>query len=827
QYPEAGKTDETREAWIRDRVERHRNPTGAVIQRLIDGRYLRIDERRTDDGGIVGIRTDISDLMEQGRQLRESEARFRGAFEGAAHGMSIADLEGHFLRVNKSLCDITGYSEQELLSRTWLSITPDEDHEGELRRVATMMDGEVDATTVQKRYRHKDGRIIQVLISSVLIRDQEGQPLHYVSQTQDISRRIEAEKELRASRDLLQRQTEELRQLAVTYARERERAEAATRAKSEFLANMSHEIRTPMNAIVGLSHLALQTSLDGTQKDYLSKIQAASQALLEIINDILDFSKIEAGKLDLEIIEFEVAGLVGDACDLLALKAAEKGIEMRNVIASDVPPVVKGDPVRLQQVLTNLVSNAVKFTDTGEVVVSVEVAEETVDETYLVFSVKDSGIGLSAEDRSRLFQSFTQADGSTTRKYGGTGLGLTICKRLVDLMQGEISVESEPGVGSTFRFSAALGKSHKTSAQRTVKSIPESEGRPEDLQGRRVLLVEDNAINRQIASEILKIAGLQVTTAENGQEGLDRVAEALEKGPMYDLILMDIQMPVMDGLTATRCLRNDAPFVDALKDTPILAMTAHALDVERQRCFDAGMQDHISKPFNPRHILETVGYWASQSAKSGDWLPLAPSQDDAPEPEPLSSDGGYDRESALARLGGRTELLDRLLDSFRNRFADAGNEIRNLLSRGALEDAERAAHTLKGAASNLSAKDIADRAAVLEEHLAAIGAVGADTLIAQLEMALKPMVGKKGPVGENLGIASFEVATEAPMSVSQAIVALEKALARNSLSARLDLDHLGRALGEKSAPQIAEIGRCLEKLQFEKARAVFSVLIAS
>ena len=383
-------------------------------------------------------------------------------------------------------------------------------------------------------------------------------------------------------------------------------AEAANLAKSTFLSNMSHEIRTPMNAIIGMAHLLRRSGVTAEQADRLDKIDAASDHLLKVINDILDLSKIEAGKLVLEDAPVSINSLLRNIDSIMTARALDKGLEL--IIESDVfPPWLQGDPTRLQQAVLNYITNAIKFTTTGTIILRAIMQEEAVNSVRVRFEVEDTGIGISAEAASRLFNAFEQADNSTSRTYGGTGLGLVITKRLAALMGGDAGVESTPGVGSTFWFTTRLAKT----AQRDDLAEPA----PTDAEalirqhhrGRRVLLVDDEPINLEVARTVLDQSGLAVDTAEDGIEAVERARQT-----PYAVILMDMQMPRLDGLEATRQIRA----LPGHHATPILAMTANAFNEDKLRCFDAGMNDFLVKPFNPDQLFKTLHKWLEFGAAS-------------------------------------------------------------------------------------------------------------------------------------------------------------------------------------------------------------------
>jgi signal transduction histidine kinase/DNA-binding NarL/FixJ family response regulator len=472
-------------------------------------------------------------------------------------------------------------------------------------------------------------------------------------------------------------------------------AEEANRAKSAFLANMSHEIRTPMNGVLGMTELLLHTPLTARQRDLAAAAYGSGEAMLQLINDILDVSKIEAGKVELESIDFDLHALISDEISMFRASAQRKGVRLTHRVADAVPRAVRGDPMRLRQVLTNLVGNAVKFTDRGEVSLRVDSLEEDVHGHRLRFVVQDSGIGIAAHGVARLFQPFSQADGSMTRRFGGTGLGLAITHELIQLMGGVIGVQSDLGRGSTFTVELSLlpaqGQLPAPSAQ--VASEP---ARP--LDGGRVLLAEDNPVNREVAMAMLESLGLQVACAADGAEAV-RQAET----EPFDLILMDCQMPEMDGFEATRRIR-----ANGLRETPIVALTANAMSGDREHCIEAGMNDYLSKPFTRDALQRTMRRWIGGVRDAAAAGPEHDSHATTLDPEALAA------LSALQRPGMQN-LLQSVCSTYLVEAPQLLAQLHGAAQVGNLALLKEAAHSLKSSSAQLGASQLAGLCRAVEE----------------------------------------------------------------------------------------------------------------
>jgi two-component system sensor histidine kinase/response regulator len=679
----------------------------------------------TDEAGRVVLMIPegriITEQKRAAEALRLSEERFRGAFDAAAIGIAIVSPEGRFLKVNDSLCSIVGYHKDEFLGMTFRDITHRDDVKAHIPLARRLISAEIQSYQLEKRYIHKDGHVVWIVKSVSLVRDADGRPVHFVAQIVDITARKQVEEDLRRARD---------------------QAMAATRAKGDFLANMSHEIRTPMNGVIGMTDLLLNTPLDNLQRNYAETIRSSGEALLTVINDILDFSKIEAGKLTLEETDFDLGTLVDGVTDLLAPRADQKGLKFQCRFDPSIPARLTGDPVRIRQVLTNLVGNAVKFTDMGEVSLEACVKDRGEHVSTIKFLIRDTGIGIPEDCQADVFGSFTQVEAGSSRKYGGTGLGLTICRKLVTLMGGTIGLESCPGKGSTFWFELTFGvprpgtdmsayhiqglrvivvaddesdrtnilegllswrcrpevvgssgealvklfaareddpfglvliSDHLTGMDArelatAIKAVPRFASVPIVLMtttgsvfaderretelfvarlmkplrrshlyntlsravaptsrggssptaadreagrpiGARILLAEDNDVNRVVAASMAERLGCHVDAVRNGREALD--VFDVER---HDLILMDVQMPEMDGLTATTVIRGREKASG--RHIPIIAMTAHAMRGDREKCLAAGMDDYLAKPLRPGPFREALLAWAGEASGS-------------------------------------------------------------------------------------------------------------------------------------------------------------------------------------------------------------------
>ena len=804
---------------------------------------------------ILGSNWDITDRKRAEETLRATEERLRLALEAAHIGTFDWDVVSNRLISSRWYEELWGFKPGEFTGEddAFLERVHPQDRPAIAAELTRCIAARAPFVS-EFRVAWPNGSVHWLMIRAEFSFDDDGKPLQLRGVVMDITERKQHEESLREAT---------------------QKAEDSNRIKSDFLANMSHEIRTPLNAIIGMTYLALRANPSPPQERYLTKIGNAAESLLGITNDILDFSKIEAGKLELEHIPFMLDDVLNNLNDIVSQKAEQKGIGIVFSVARGVPRYLMGDPLRMGQVLINLLNNAIKFTEKGQIVVKVVAAELSPEKGLFRFSVSDTGIGMSQEQVSKLFQSFSQADTSFTRRYGGTGLGLAISKQLCELMGGTLTVESELGKGSTFLFTApfnivagdlpVLARAEVGDRRKSVLVVDKDEddrvelinmlykngfvarsassgweallalasaaqaGRPFDLvvmdwrlpgidgvensrrvkdhlthtrvpaillvsasehpqetdgpadpamdaflakpvqetllletinrtlgarpagpiselhdmpgeppaelAGRRVLLVEDNEINRDLATELLGDLGIQVTVAENGQEGADRVfAEP------FDLILMDIQMPVMDGLTATRLIRADGRF----RKLPILAMTAHAMSSDREKSLEAGMNDHLTKPISPNRLLEALLQWMPAGTEAEEVtahaaIKAAPGQDSVPLRLPP-----FDIQAALVRTNGKPRLLRKIMFGFREKYANAGSELRRLTAARKTEEAERLAHSLKGVAATLEARKLSEAALAVEIAFRTGDTQDLGPLIDTVEKELGPAIAAVG-----------------------------------------------------------------------------------
>jgi len=545
----------------------------------------------------------INSIKRRDILLSKSEERFSLAMKGANDGLWDWNMITNEVYYSPRWKEMLGYSESELKGdlSTWENLVYPEDLPRAYKALEEYIEGKSSAYEVELRMFHKDGHLVNILSRGFLIHDEDNKPSRIVGTHIDITSRKQIEYELRELNTNLEKRvkerTIELEHLNNELVTAKNLAEHASHTKSIFLANMSHEIRTPMNGIIGLTDLVLRTSLSNEQKDYLDKLKVSSNNLLHILNDILDFSKIEAGKLEIETKSFIFNTVVENIVSIFNVRAIEKNIDLNVEIDTSVKKHLIGDPVRLTQVLSNLVNNAIKFTNEGEVNISIHRLQNS---DYVEFVIADTGIGISEGAQGKLFDSFTQADSSTSRRYGGTGLGLAISKHLVEMMKGSIKLESKEGKGTRFIFTIYLpvDKKHEITHINSFESDNKSTNyKSESLAEKNTLLVEDVAVNQLIAKKILEQSGLHVDVANNGQEAVD-----MTKLKQYDLIVMDIQMPVMDGYEATREIRKNSNY----KNTPIIAMTANVMEQDKRLATEAGMNGHIAKPIDTERVISDL-----------------------------------------------------------------------------------------------------------------------------------------------------------------------------------------------------------------------------
>ena len=565
----------------------------ACIVLMVAGGWAYVIRTRRQKGNLEAESKYLKQIATAAEELQEREALLRTILESTADGLLVANDDGKLIHSNTRFNEIWRIPEdlqgtEDDLKLYGVIIDQVDDPEVFSSKVMHLFQSMEEMTdTIQCR----DGRVIE-RFSSPLVRD--GNLRGRVWSFRDITERKRAEDSIRRAKEDTEEANRQLEQAIEHASRMAKEAEIANKAKSEFLANMSHEIRTPMNGVIGMTGLLLESDLTAEHYEYAQTIHTSADSLLSIINDLLYFSKIEAGHMDLEILDFDLRTTVEDVTDMLAVRAHDKGLELSCLVYPDVPALVCGDPGRLRQILINLTGNAIKFTEQGEVFIRVTREQETDRDVTVRFSVTDTGIGIPEDHENFLFKSFTQADASITRKYGGTGLGLAISKQLAELMGGRMGVESEEGAGSTFWFTLVLGKQPEDRKTEVVI--------PEDIRGQRILIVDDHATNRLVLRELLRSWDCRFEEAENGEQAMERLREALAETDPFRIALVDMQMPVMDGATLGGKIKADPD----LNPTRLVMLTSAGKRGDASRLKAIGFAAYLSKPVKKSHLYDCL-----------------------------------------------------------------------------------------------------------------------------------------------------------------------------------------------------------------------------
>ena len=620
---------------------------------------------------IVSHLQDLTQLNVVEVALQESQERFRRAFEDAAIGMAIVSLAETFININPRFCEMLGYSPIEILAQATRAFTHPGDMEIDYFYVQRMKRGELETCAYEKRYIHRSGRVVWAHVTASNVRDEAGNLLYFVRQVLDITDRKLADEQL---------------------CQAREAAEAAALAKSDFLAMMSHEIRTPMNAVLGMASLLDATPLNAQQRELVDAIKSSGNTLMAMLNDVLDYSKIESGKMELDIHPFALKTVLDEAVALFRPRILEKGLELNVCVEESIPPLLLGDSRRLIQILVNLIGNAIKFTSAGQTSTMVQLGVEDADnQVWLNFSVQDTGCGIPADKLQVIFDSFTQAAPATSRHYGGSGLGLAICNRLVQLMGGNIGVESVPGQGSTFYFSIPVSRVEDMDAcaDTLLHRFEETPGFNAQLGQSaplNILIAEDNRVNQLLMINFLRLLGYEPTIVNDGLA----VLKVLEE-KTFDLIFMDIQMPMMDGWETSRRINER---YGSERRPRIIALTAFSMEEDRRKCLEAGMDEYVTKPLQLSHLellLQHWYYWLQ--GRDCEMLPqslITPLLQQAPSIWVDSSD-------LWRRFRNQRLALRQMVAVFEEESAELARDLYQSLEDGDVTSASRALHQLKGA----------------------------------------------------------------------------------------------------------------------------------
>lgn len=769
---------------------------------------------------------DITARKQIEQNLHDSERRFRNLFEYLPIAYQSLDINGCWLDANQKMADLLGFeSPEQLIGRDFVKFWNDEirdnfDTAFDQFKAEHRVEGEL---TLHKR----DGTPISVLIAGRIQRDDAGHFLRTHCIVMDISERRQMETKLRQFNI----------ELEATVQQRTAQLIAANAAKSEFLANMSHEIRSPMNAVIGLSNLLLDSDLTPHQRDYINRIHLSGTALLGVLNDILDYSKIESGHLHLECIPLSIHEVINTCHALFSTQAENKHLELCFEIASDVPESLQGDPLRLLQVLNNLVSNALKFTEQGSIAIHVQCQADTnsIDTVWLEIFVKDTGIGLTAAQIERLFNAFQQADTSISRQYGGTGLGLSISKRLVELMGGTIGVESEPNQGTTFWFTARLSRLSAAHAPQVSSASSDYQYSPQrdqttlntlaaNIKGANVLVVDDNATNLLVAEQNLLKMHLVVEMANSGAAALLKTQQQ-----RFDAILLDLQMPDMDGFETARAIRaQEASAGNGEPPVPIIALSAAVMETDQQKSFAAGMVDHLSKPFNPMQLVQTLVKWIPK--RDTETLSENAVETDANESatsnavQPIEISQVLDLNHAAQYMGGDQALLQSVLKGFYEDFASAPEQLQQALNVNALQEANRLVHTIKGLAPLIGASKLHDVAEAFEIGLLKQQVDLQTTFHAELIRVLDSLAKHCQP-----NPLQITQSTDKPIEVDMLLPklqALSLSLAHNNSSSRkLSADCEALVAGTRLQADYAIIAHTIKQFEFERAYENLQTLI--